>query len=56
MIQTIIKLCLEKTFFFKDQEEYRIVLPYEQIDKGKKYYIDPFPARVVKIDDLVEGQ
>lgn len=44
-----------KSLFFKDQEEYRIVLPYEQISSGEKYYIEPLDSYLCTIDDLVFG-
>ena len=37
------------------QREYRIVLPYEQIDKGKIFNIQPFNAMLVKIEELCKG-
>ena len=42
-----------KDLFFIDQQEMRIVLPYEKIDNGKPYYIGAIKANIVKIDDLV---
>ena len=48
------KTMYRKDMFFQDQAEYRLVLPREKIEKGKKYYIEPFSAKLVKIDDLVD--
>lgn len=42
-----------KSIFFENQKEFRIVLPYEKIEKGKVYSITPFKAKLVTIDDLV---
>ena len=44
-----------KDFFFKSQNEYRIVLPYESIDKGKSYSIKPFEAEIFDIEQTIIG-
>lgn len=43
----------KKETFFKDQLEYRIVLPYEKITEGKSYHIEPFKAEIKCIEDLI---
>ena len=39
---------------YKAQREYRIVLPFEQIEQGKIYKIKPFNAQLVEIKDLIK--
>lgn len=43
-----------KDCFFEDQREFRIVLPYKQIDEGRTYQINPFFAELVKLDELIK--
>ncbi len=45
-----------KDIFFANQKEFRIVLPYEKIDKGTIYSIDEIDSYLVKIDDLVDSK
>lgn len=48
------KTMFRKGTFFKSQKEYRIVLPYEKMDTGKIFKIQPVKAKLHKIDDLVQ--
>ena len=48
------KTMFRKDSFFSDQCEYRLVLPYEQINAGKAFSISPFHAELRVIDDLVK--
>lgn len=48
------KTMFRKGVFFEDQYEYRIVLPYEKINSGKVFNIQPFKATLCQIDDLVQ--
>ena len=48
------KTMFRKGLFFQDQVEYRIVLPYEKIEKGRLFKIAPIvEGCICKIDDLV---
>lgn len=51
--QNFYRTMYRKDCFFEDQCEYRIVLPYEQINVGKAYQIKPFNAELVNIDELI---
>lgn len=48
------KTMFHKGEFFRYQNEYRIVLPYERITNGKIYKVEPFNAKLVKIKDMVK--
>lgn len=48
------KTMYRKSNYFRDQKEYRFVLPYEHITKGRVFNIDPFHAELYTIDDLVK--
>ena len=48
------KTMFRKGTFFESQKEYRIVLPYERVDAGKIFNIQPIKAKLYKIDDLVQ--
>ncbi len=43
----------KKDVFFKGQNEYRIVLPYESITQGKLYDISPFEADIFEIEETI---
>lgn len=43
-----------KDLFFQNQNEYRIVLPYDRCNEGKIFSIQPFLARILTIDSLVK--
>ena len=45
-----------KATFFSDQQEFRIVLPYERIDNGQNYQIGPIQSELVNIDDLINDK
>lgn len=47
------KTMYRKGVDFRNQQEYRIVLPHVQINEGKLFRIKPFQARLKRIDDLV---
>lgn len=49
------KTMYKKDVFFKSQNEYRIVLPYESIDKGKLYSINPFEAEILDLGQTIIG-
>ena len=48
------KTMFRKTRVLRNQNEIRIVLPYEEIEKGKVLKIQPFYARIFAIDELVK--
>ena len=48
------KTIYRKNIFFESQKEYRIVLPYERIEDGCIYKIEPFQAELIRLDDLIK--
>ncbi|QOX62381.1 hypothetical protein FRZ06_02905 [Anoxybacterium hadale] len=47
------KTMFRKNLFFKEQSEFRIVLPYKKQEAGELYQIKPVSARLCRIDELV---
>lgn len=50
------KTMYKKDLYFSDQKEYRLVLPYEEIETGIPHNIEPFNAELVSIDELVRDE
>ncbi|OAA91459.1 hypothetical protein [Clostridium ljungdahlii] len=49
------KTMFRKNLFFNEQNEFRIALPYETQEEGKKYQINQVKARLCRIDELVQS-
>lgn len=45
----VYKTMYSKKLKYKNQNEYRIVLPYEQIEKGQTFFIKPFDAELIEL-------